>query len=83
MYVTKPRMRTYTTYGDERGSRRAALELINPRRACAARVTVVINHLCACAARVTAVGSVCLSVHAPTHFSMVYSSHKRYDVING
>ena len=34
---------------------------INPRRACAARVTVV-NPRRACAARVTVVGSVCVSV---------------------
>ena len=34
---------------------------INPRRACAARVTVV-NPRCACAARVTVVGFVILSV---------------------
>ena len=35
--------------------------VINPRRACAARVTVV-NPRCACAARVTVVGFVILSV---------------------
>ena len=35
--------------------------IINPRRACAARVTVV-NPRRACAARVTVVGSVCLCV---------------------
>ena len=35
--------------------------IINPRRACAARVTVV-NPRRACAARVTVVGSVCVSV---------------------
>ena len=39
----------------------ATLSLINPRRACAARVTVV-NPRRACAARVTVVGSVCVSV---------------------
>ena len=35
--------------------------IVNPRRACAARVTVV-NPRRACAARVTVVGSVCVSV---------------------
>ena len=51
----------------------ACITLVNPRRACAATVTVV-GSVCL---------SVCLSVHAPPHFSMVYSSHERYDVING
>ena len=43
--------------------------IINPRRACAARVMVV--------------GSVCLSVRASTHFSIVCSSRKQYDLLNG
>ena len=43
------------------------MNIINPRRACAARVTVVnprraFNPRRACAARVTVVGSVCVSV---------------------
>ena len=49
--------------------------LINPRRACAARVTVV--------------GFVCLSVsclcvsYSTSHFTGVCSSHKGYDLLNG
>ena len=44
--------------------------LVNPRRACAARVTVV--------------GFVCLFVcYSIAHSSNVCSSHKRYDLLNG
>ena len=51
---------------------------INPRRACAARVTVV-GSVCL---RVCV--SVCLSVcYLQSRFSNVYSSHKRYDLLNG
>ena len=46
------------------------LYIINPRRACAARVTVVV--------------SVCLCVcYSQSHLSNVLSSHKRYDLLNG
>ena len=43
--------------------------VFNPRRACAARVTVV--------------GSVCLGVHASTHPSIVCSSRKRHHLLHG
>ena len=50
------------------------MSVINPRRACAARVTVV-GSVCVC---------VCVCVCYPTsHLSNVYSSHKRYDLPNG
>ena len=43
--------------------------VFNPRRACAARVTVVV--------------CVCLSVcYSTSHFTGVRSSHKRYDLLN-
>ena len=52
--------------------------LINPRRACAARVTVV-GSVCLCVCV-----SVCLCVcYSTSHFSNVRSSHKRYDLSNG
>ena len=48
--------------------------LINPRRACAARVTVVVP-VCLC---------VCVCVcYSQSHLSNVRSSHKRYDLLNG
>ena len=47
-----------------------SVAVVNPRRACAARVTVV--------------GFVCLCVsYSTSHFSNIGSSHKRYDVVNG
>ena len=47
-------------------SQKPQVSFIKPRRACAARVTVV-GSVCL---------SVCLSVHASTHLSIVSSSHK-------
>ena len=58
-------------------------ELINPRRACAARVTVV-NPRRACTARVTVVGFVCVCVcYSTSHLSNVSSFQKRYHLPNG
>ena len=49
---------------------KSMLDIINPRRACAARVTVL--------------GSVCLCVcYSQSHFLGVCSSHKGYHLLNG
>ena len=48
------------------------LALVNPRRACAARITVV-GSVCAC---------VCVC-YSQSYFSGVSSSHKGYDLLNG
>ena len=54
--------------------------IINPRRACAARVTVV-GSVCLC---VCLCVSVCLCVcYLTSHFFNVRLSHKRYDLPNG
>ena len=53
---------------------RKQLNVINPRRACAAKVTLVV--LCVCL-------SVCLSVHSASHFSNIHSCQKRYYVLHG
>ena len=51
---------------------RFAFDFINPRRACAARVTVLGLCVCVCAC-------VCVCVcYSTSHFSRVYSYHKRY-----
>ena len=59
---------------DEVGRYRWQDALINPRRACAARVTVLGLCVCVCVCL-----SVCLCVcYSTSHFSRVYSCHKQY-----
>ncbi|CAI8055072.1 hypothetical protein GBAR_LOCUS30061 [Geodia barretti] len=64
---------TFTTHG---------YHIINPRRACAARVTVV-GFVCLSVCLSVCV-CVCVSVcYSSSHFSSVRSSHKGYHLVNG
>ena len=67
-------LRFYKQLYNEQIAVTANIFIVNPRRACAARVTVV-GSVCV---------FVCLSVcYSTSRFSNVYSSHKRYDLLNG